>query len=52
MIDMILLAFCSLMVLLAAFVLYGTLKELEIISRNIKSLNLRMDDLEDRIKDN
>ena len=46
-IDVILLAFCSFCILLISFLLYWCLKEIETIEKNVKSLELRVDKIEE-----
>ncbi len=42
--------FCVLLILLNSYILYMSLKEIEIIEKNLKDLELRFDDVEDEIK--
>ena len=46
-IDVILLAFCSFAILIIAFLIYWSLKEIEMIEKNVKSIEIRVDKLEE-----
>jgi len=41
---------CVLLILLNSYILYMSLKEIEIIEKNLKDLELRFDDVEEEIK--
>lgn len=47
--DLILLSFCAIIVLIAAFILLETLKELDAVAKNVKSLNLRIEEIENKV---